>query len=199
MLPSCNVSDALVRKEGTGWLWRGSQLRQVRVTGSFPEGGLCLAEGKWVTSTSTLILFLQRSCLLALKIHVSLNFPGDSVVKNLPANAGDAGLILGSGRFPWRRVRQPTPVFLPGESHGQRSLMGYSPQCRKESDTTWDRARTHIHRQISEKLALLYVIRSNQIISTFHHGATISALDVGSPSPISPCHSVLCPMDLRIP
>ena len=41
-----------------------------------------------------------------------------------------------SGRFPWRRKWQPTPVFLPGESHGQRSLVGYSPQGRKESDTT---------------------------------------------------------------
>ena len=52
------------------------------------------------------------------------------VVKNLPANAGDIrdmGLILGSGRFPWRRAWQPTPVFLPRESYGQRSLTGYSP------------------------------------------------------------------------
>ena len=31
------------------------------------------------------------------------------------------------GKIPWRRVWQPTPVFLPGESHGQRSLVGYSP------------------------------------------------------------------------
>ena len=31
------------------------------------------------------------------------------------------------GKIPWRRARQPTPVFLPGESHGQRSLVGYSP------------------------------------------------------------------------
>ena len=31
------------------------------------------------------------------------------------------------GKIPWRRKRQPTPVFLPGESHGQRSLAGYSP------------------------------------------------------------------------
>ena len=51
------------------------------------------------------------------------------VVKNLPANAGyvrDAGSILGSGR---RRAWQLTPVFLPGKSHGQRSLnlAGYSP------------------------------------------------------------------------
>ena len=34
----------------------------------------------------------------------------------------------------WSRKRQPTPVFLPGESHGQRSLAGYSPQGHKESD-----------------------------------------------------------------
>ena len=38
--------------------------------------------------------------------------------------------------FSWRRKWQPTPVFLPGESHGQRSLVGYSPWGRKESDTT---------------------------------------------------------------
>ena len=36
----------------------------------------------------------------------------------------------------WRRKRQPTPVFLPGESHGRRSLVGYSPWGREESDTT---------------------------------------------------------------
>ena len=42
-------------------------------------------------------------------------------------NAGDPGLIPGSGRFPWRREWRPNPVFLPGEFHGQRSLTGYSP------------------------------------------------------------------------
>ena len=49
-------------------------------------------------------------------------FPGSSVVKNLSVNAGDADSIPGSGRFPWRRKWQPTPVFLPGKSHRQRSL-----------------------------------------------------------------------------
>ena len=39
------------------------------------------------------------------------------------------------GKIPWRRKWQPTPVFLPGESHGQRSLEGYSPQGHKESGT----------------------------------------------------------------
>ena len=48
--------------------------------------------------------------------------------KNLPANEEDTG-DLGSvpGESPCRRKWQPTPVFLPGESHGQRSLAGYSP------------------------------------------------------------------------
>ena len=40
------------------------------------------------------------------------------------------------GKIPWRRARQPTPVFLPGESHGQRSLEGYSLWGHKELDTT---------------------------------------------------------------
>ena len=61
------------------------------------------------------------------------------VVKNLPASAGDVrdvGSIPGSGRFPWRRKWQLTPVLFPGEPHGQRSLAGYSPWGRKASDTT---------------------------------------------------------------
>ena len=40
------------------------------------------------------------------------------------------------GKISWRRKWQPTPVFLPGESHGQRSLVGYSLWGHKESDTT---------------------------------------------------------------
>ena len=40
------------------------------------------------------------------------------------------------GKIPWRRRWQPTPVFLPGESHGQRSLVVYSPWGHKESDMT---------------------------------------------------------------
>ena len=72
-------------------------------------------------------------------------FPGGLVVKNLPANAGDTG---DAGKIPgkslWRRKRQPTPVFLPGNFHGQRSLAGYSPWSPKESDIT---ALTHSDRR----------------------------------------------------
>ena len=61
-----------------------------------------------------------------------LGFPGSSVVKNLPANAGDIGLIPGSGRVPWIRKWQPTPVFLPGKSYGLRNLAGCSPwDCKR--------------------------------------------------------------------
>ena len=67
------------------------------------------------------------------------------MVKKPPANAGDTSLIPGLGRFPWRRKWQPTPVFLPGESHGQRSLVGYSLWGYEESDTT--EQVTHTHRQ----------------------------------------------------
>ena len=50
------------------------------------------------------------------------------VVKNGPANASDPWVR----RIPWRRAWQPTPVFLPGESHGPRSLASYSPWDHKE-------------------------------------------------------------------
>ena len=52
------------------------------------------------------------------------------VLKNLTANAGeviDEGSILGSGRFPGGGHGNPLLVFLPGESHGHRSLAGYNP------------------------------------------------------------------------
>ena len=50
-------------------------------------------------------------------------------VKNL--QCGRPGFDPWSGRAPWRRKWQPTPVFLPGKSHGQRSLMSYSPEVVK--------------------------------------------------------------------
>ena len=69
-------------------------------------------------------------------------FSGGSVVKNTPAYAGDpwVGKILEPGLNPWKdpleKVMQLTPVFLPGKSHGQKSLAGYSPWVCKETDMT---------------------------------------------------------------
>ena len=57
-----------------------------------------------------------------------------------PANGRDVrhmgcGFNRWVGKIPWRRVWQPPAVSLPGDSHRQRSLVGYSPWCHKESDT----------------------------------------------------------------
>ena len=65
-----------------------------------------------------------------------LGFLGGSDGKESVFDAGDLGSVPRSGRFPWRRAWKPTPIFLPGESHGQRSLAGYSPWGCEESDTT---------------------------------------------------------------
>ena len=72
--------------------------------------------------------------------------------KESACKARDLGSIRGLGRspgegnsFPWRRKWQSTPVFLPGESHGRRRLVGYSPQGHKESDTTERLHFTSLH------------------------------------------------------
>ena len=66
-----------------------------------------------------------------------MGFPGGWFIGEESAClAGDMGLIPGSVRkIPWRRKWQPTPVFLPGESQGQKSLAGHSSWIA-ESDTT---------------------------------------------------------------
>ena len=56
------------------------------------------------------------------------------MVKNPPANEGDAGLTLGREN-PLEKEMATHAVLLPGESHGQGSLVGYSPQSCKGSDT----------------------------------------------------------------
>ena len=61
------------------------------------------------------------------------------VVNYPPANAGNQKRLRFNSwarKIPWRRKWQPTPVFLPAESHGQRNLAGYSPWGSKESDMT---------------------------------------------------------------
>ena len=61
------------------------------------------------------------------------------VAKNPPAkvgDSGDSGFDPWVGKIPWRRKWQPTPVLLPGESQGQRSLVGHSPEGCTELDMT---------------------------------------------------------------
>ena len=103
-------------------------------------------------SFSRFPLFCKDSNHVGLEDHATAVWTSQVaiVVKNLPANAGDArdaGLIPGSGRFPWRRAWKPTLVFLPRarEFHGQRSLAGYSPWGHKELDTTEHTALLQYH------------------------------------------------------
>ena len=93
----------------------------------------------------TLKSLLQHHNSKASNIHCSAFFPGGSDGKASACNAGDLGSITGLGR-PWRRKWQSTPALLPGKSHGRRSLIGYSPWGRKESDTT---EQLHFHFQPS--------------------------------------------------
>ena len=65
-----------------------------------------------------------------------LDFPGGSEGKSVCLQCGRPGFGPCVGKIPWRRKWQPTPVLLPGKSHGQRSLVGYSLWGRKESNTT---------------------------------------------------------------
>ena len=84
-----------------------------------------------------LVWFLGREDPLEkgrLPTLVFLGFPGDSDGKESTCNVGDLGSVPGLGRSPWRWEWQPILVFLLGEFHGQRSLVGYSPWLYKESD-----------------------------------------------------------------
>ena len=72
---------------------------------------------------------------------------GGASGKETAANAGvvrDASLIPRWGKIPWRRKWQPTSLFLPGKSYGQRILLGYSScVCRVRHDLATEQAQAH--------------------------------------------------------
>jgi len=63
-----------------------------------------------------------------------LSFPNDSVDKESACNAGDPSSVPGWGEDPLEKEMATTPVFFPGKSHEQRSLVGNSPWSHRESD-----------------------------------------------------------------
>ena len=85
-------------------------------------------------------------------VFISKGFPGGASSKE-PACQCRRGKRSGFdpwvGKLPWRREWKPTPVFLLGESHGQRSLASCSPWDHKEDTTEW--LSTHIHSFISKE------------------------------------------------
>ena len=68
--------------------------------------------------------------------NVNCSYPDGSGSRESACNAGDLGSILGLGRSPGEANGNPLQLFLPGEFHGQRSLVGYSPWGGKELATT---------------------------------------------------------------
>ena len=97
-----------------------------------------------ILGLSILKIILTRSLLL---IYQGPNLPWASMVAQW--QEGPAYQCRRREFSPWRRKGQPTPVLLPGKSHGQRSLVGYSPWGRKESDMTeWRSCSCHFLAEI---------------------------------------------------
>jgi len=71
-----------------------------------------------------------------LVVHIVKNLPAKKKKKRICLQCRRPGFDPWFGKIPWRRGWLPTPIFFPGESHGQRSLVGYSPWSGKELGTT---------------------------------------------------------------
>ena len=78
---------------------------------------------------------------------ITFNLPGSLVPQMVKGclQCWRPGLHPWFGKIPWRRKWKPTPVFLSGKSHGWRSLAGYSPWGRVESDTTEQLTYREVH------------------------------------------------------
>ena len=76
------------------------------------------------------------SCNFSLSFPRNAGFSGGSDSKESACNTTGPRLNPRGGKIPWRREWQPTPVFLPGEFHEQKSLVGHSPWGHKELDVT---------------------------------------------------------------
>ena len=83
------------------------------------------------------------------KSKSSMGFPGGTDGKKIYLQRGRPEFDPWVRKVPWRRGWLPTPVFLPGESQGQKSLAGYSPWGHKVMDTTERHTHTHTHLVIS--------------------------------------------------
>ena len=84
-----------------------------------------------------MLFFGKQVCLHDLLLNTKLSYLGTGINRaEIPGTTLSSLMCHIKDNFPWRRKWQPTPVFLPGESHGERSLMGYSPWGCQEADMT---------------------------------------------------------------
>ena len=79
---------------------------------------------------------LPPSSTICIVLTLYLGFPGGSDDISICLQCRRPGFYHWVRKIPWRRKWPPTPVLLPGKSHGRRSMVGYSPRGRKELDTT---------------------------------------------------------------
>ena len=79
-----------------------------------------------VWARSVVVYLLCHNYYFGQHCYKLRGFPGGSVVKNLPAMQ-ETGFNPWVKKIPWKRKWQPTPVYFPGEPHGQRNLVGHSP------------------------------------------------------------------------
>ena len=100
-----------------------------------------------------------------------MRFPGGSDVKEFAYSWGDLGSIPGSGQFPWRI----TP-FLPGESHGQRKLLGYRPWGFKKSNTTEHFHTFFFFNWIKGSKDIENVYRPSKILTSYVGGGGVQSL-----------------------
>ena len=100
-------------------------------------------------------------------------FPGGSVVKNLPASLPARRLRCDPWvrKIPWRGKWQPTPIFLPGKSHGQRSLAGYSPWgCKRAGHDLETNTQTHTSHYTFVQTPRMYITNRE------HHGLWVTMM-----------------------
>ena len=91
-------------------------------------------KSKCKSSVFHFFILLEKGLQIVIKILIVVipeGFPGGASGKELTCQCKRLGFHPWVGKIPWRRECLPTPVFSPGKSHGQRSLVGYSPWgCR---------------------------------------------------------------------
>ena len=121
-------------------------------------------------------------------------FPGGTSDKELTCQCRKhkrLGFDLWVGKIPWRRAWQPTQVFLPRESHGQRSLVGYSPWGHNWLDTT--EATSHL---CTEQVEYLFIsVQALSIVWLLERLPTLMSIESVMPSN----HTILCHLLLLLP
>ena len=136
--------------------WRQADCTRARAAATPLIPPLCTHTNTHIHNTSHVqIMFVSTPSRTVLLPH-----PGTP-----PLGSAPISVLLEAKGF-WRREWHPTPVFLPGKSHGQRSLLGYSPWDCKESDTT-------------ERLHFQRLLRRSEISNTIAPTVPHPLLDTG--------------------